>query len=205
MMATFGGSALTCVRAERTVFRNLSFSLSSGALVELRGTNGSGKSSLLRVMAGLMTPAEGNLMWNGAPMAHDRDGHRARVNYLGHLDGVKGALTVEENLRFWMRLRGGSREQLLRQALTSFQLDKLATRPARTLSAGQRRRAALARLIACPATIWLLDEPTSALDIAGAAALDHAIAAHLGTGGMVAMATHERTRSADVLDLDSFK
>jgi heme exporter protein A len=204
-MATFGGTALTCIRAERIVFRNLSFALASGALIELRGANGSGKSSLLRILAGLMPPAEGRLTWNDAPLGEDRDAHRARVNYLGHLDGVKGALTVEENLRFWMQLRGGSREQLLRQALASFQLEKLAVRPARSLSQGQRRRVALARLVACPATVWLLDEPASALDTAGAAALDHVIAAHLGTGGMVAMATHEKLRHAAVLDLDGFK
>jgi heme exporter protein A len=201
-MAVFTGTGLACTRGERTVFQGLSFTLSGGALIELRGANGSGKSSLLRMMAGLLPPAGGALAWNGTPIGEDRDSHRARVAYVGHLDAVKGALTVAENLAFWAKLRGGSDADVT-QALTAFRITDLARVPARHLSAGQRRRVALARLLACPAPLWLLDEPATALDTQAQAALDHAMAAHLGAGGMVVMATHEPgQRPTPRLDLD---
>jgi len=201
-MAVFTGTALACARGERTIFQGLTFKLSGGGLIELRGANGSGKSSLLRMMAGLLPTAAGTLAWNDAPIIEDRDAHRARVAYIGHLDAVKGMLTVVENLSFWAQLRGGGEAHVSR-ALAAFRIADLAQVPARHLSAGQRRRVALARLLACPAPLWLLDEPATALDTQAQAALDHAIAAHLGGGGMVVMATHEpERRPTPRLDLD---
>ena len=206
-MAVFSGTDLCCVRGERPVFEGVNFRVNSGAVIELRGANGTGKSSLLRMMTGLLPPADGTLSWNDTPIEADADAHRARTNYIGHLDGVKGMLSVAENLRFWMSLRVGSAADAERYhlALATFGIEKLADTPARYLSAGQRRRVALARLIACPASLWLLDEPATALDTAAAAALDHAMGAHLGAGGMVVMSTHEPARHPTPrVDLDEY-
>ena len=206
-MAVFSGTDLRCVRGERPVFDGVSFRLNSGAVLELRGANGTGKSSLLRMMTGLLPSAGGVLSWNDAPIAADADAHRTRINYIGHLDGVKGMLSVAENLRFWMSLRAGAAadEERYHMALATFGIETLADTPARYLSAGQRRRVALARLVACPASLWLLDEPATALDTAAAAALDHAMGAHLGAGGMVVMSTHEPARyPTPRVDLDDY-
>jgi heme exporter protein A len=207
-MTVFSGRDLGCERSERVVFERVSFDIPSGGVTELRGANGSGKSSLLRMMAGLLAPTHGSIAWNGTPVNADRDAHRARVNYIGHLDGVKGMLTVAENLRFWGEVtKGEQTDGQIRDradlALATFGIAKLADLPARSLSAGQRRRVALARLIVRPALIWLLDEPATALDTAALAALDHAMAAHLGAGGIVVMATHEPVkRPTPRIDLD---
>jgi heme exporter protein A len=207
-MAVFSGSDLCCERADRVVFEDVSFSVSSGSVTELRGANGSGKSTLLRMMAGLIAPTRGQLAWNDIAVANDPDAHRARINYIGHRDGVKGMLTVAENLRFWMEMTKTQSDPkrsdaLLAQAMTTFGIDKLADTPARYLSAGQHRRVALARLIVRPSLIWLLDEPATALDTTALAQLDHALAAHLGAGGIVIMATHEPMRHPNPrVDLD---
>jgi heme exporter protein A len=207
-MTVFSGRDLGCERGERVVFDGVSFDIPGGGVTELRGANGSGKSSLLRMMAGLLAPTRGSIAWNGTQVDEDRDAHRARVNYIGHLDGVKGMLTVAENLRFWAGMtRGDQTDGQIRDradlALMTFGIANLADLPARSLSAGQRRRVALARLIVRPALIWLLDEPATALDTAALAALDHAMAAHLGAGGIVIMATHEAARRPSPrIDLD---
>jgi len=209
-MAVFSGRDLSCERAERVVFDGVSFDIPGGGVTELRGANGSGKSTLLRMMAGLLAPARGTIAWNDTPIDADRDAHRARINYIGHLDGVKGMLTVAENLRFWSEMaRGGPGDKPTQDrvdlALATFGIAKLADIPARSLSAGQRRRVALARLIVRPAIVWLLDEPATALDTTALAALDHAMAAHLGAGGIVIMATHEPARRPTPrVDLDEY-
>ena len=191
MTAEFAGEALACVRGERLVFENLSFHARPGEALLLTGPNGSGKSSLLRLMAGLLAPAAGRLSWGGAPVADDPDSHRVRVHYVGHLDALKPALTVAENLAFYAALRGRPAESdTLDTAMTAFRLDKLAATPARFLSQGQRRRAALARLLAAPAPLWLLDEPTLALDDASLAGLGAVLSDHLARGGHVVAATH---------------
>jgi len=204
-MAIFSGSDLGCERGERVVFEGVSFQVSSGSITELRGANGSGKSTLLRMMAGLLPPSRGTITWNDVPLGQDPDAHRARINYIGHLDGVKSLLTVVENLRFWAEIGSAHAETdaLIVQAMASFGINKLADTPARFLSAGQRRRVALARLIVRPSLIWLLDEPATALDTAALAQLDHTMAAHLGAGGIVVMATHEPPRRPTPrIDLD---
>ena len=187
----FEGSGLACQRGERLVFAGLDFRLApSGALV-LRGPNGSGKSSLLRLMAGLIRPAAGRLAWNGVDALDDRESHGGRLHFIGHLDAVKPALTVGENLGFWTRLRGAvANAARIEAALARVGLERLADVPARYLSAGQRRRLALSRLIATPAALWLLDEPSTGLDDDSLAALESMLAAHRAAGGMVALATH---------------
>ena len=185
----FVGHGLACRRGDRLIFAELAFELASGGVLLLTGPNGSGKSSLLRVMAGLTPPVAGALAWNDAALAGDPAAHRARLHLVGHLDALKPVLSVAETLAFWAAMRGGGRAAVL-PALARFHLEPLADLPCRFLSAGQRRRLALARLVASPAPLWLLDEPSTGLDEASTADLLAAIAAHRGNGGMVVAATH---------------
>jgi len=181
---------LTCRRGERLIFARLSLTLPPGGAVVLTGANGSGKSSLLRLLATLLTPATGRLLWDGAPVRDDLPAYRARLHYVGHLDAIKPALGVRETLDFWAMARGGG-ATLVDRALAEFGLDPAADWPCRWLSAGQRRRLALARLVAIAAPLWLLDEPGAALDADGEACLQAAIVAHRRAGGRVVVATHQ--------------
>jgi heme exporter protein A len=155
-------------------------------------------------MAGLLKPAGGQLLWEDRPIAEAPEAHAARLHYLGHLDAVKPVLSVAENLRFWaaLRDRGGAE---IGAALEAFALGELAAVPGRLLSAGQRRRLALARLLAAPAELWLLDEPSVGLDHASVGRLAAAIARHRAGGGRVVVATHTALDLADPqrLSLDS--
>lgn len=179
------------MRGERAIFTDRNFTLEAGGALLLTGDNGSGKSSLLRMMAGLLAPAAGRLAWDGDDIASDPAAHRTRLHYLGHADAVKPALTVAENVAFWSRFRGdGSSAAAVAAALDTFGIARLADLPARFLSAGQRRRTALARLVISAAPLWLLDEPKTALDAAATAALDAAIGRHRHGGGMVVVAQH---------------
>jgi heme exporter protein A len=192
---------LACVRGERIVFRGLDFSLSAGEAMLLVGPNGVGKSSLLRLIAGLIPIAEGRLAWDGAPVADDPDAHRARLAYVGHLDALKPAMTLAENLGFWARLAGA--EGAVETALARFDLADLADLPARFLSAGQRRRLGLARLALDTRPLWLLDEPSVSLDVASVSRLAALVAEHRARGGMVLAASHVDLGidGASVLDL----
>jgi heme exporter protein A len=204
-MTLFEGRDLLCVRGERRVFAGLDFAIAAGGLLVLTGPNGSGKSSLLRVMAGLLRPAQGALTWDGAPVAEDPEAQAARLHYLGHLDAVKPVLTAAENLAFWAALHGQDAAKVA-PALAAFDLAALAEVPGGMLSAGQKRRVALARLLVAPAEVWLLDEPTVGLDTASLARLSAAIADHRGTGGRVVAATHVtlEAQDAETLDLGAF-
>ncbi len=199
------GEGLACRRGERLVFTGLDCRLAAGGALILRGSNGSGKSSLLRLFATLLAPAAGGLFWGGAPVMRDRARYRALIHYVGHLDAAKPALSPREMLRVWAALRG-SEEPAIEPALAAFALHAVADRPCRWLSAGQRRRLALARLIAAPAPIWLLDEPAAALDGDGEARLTRLIAEHRSVGGRVAVATHQTIALGDaaVFVLDDF-
>lgn len=196
----FTGRGLTCARGERIVFRALDFSLSPGGALVLAGRNGAGKTSLLRLMAGLLPPADGALAWDGAPL--DADAHRMRLRYVGHDDALKGALTVRENLSFAAAFDGDGN---VGGALDHFGLVAQAETPARLLSAGQRRRAALARLLLAPRALWLLDEPGASLDATGTGTLSAAIAAHRARGGMAVLAAHGTppVREHATLDMDA--
>lgn len=197
MESVFQGQALTCVRGDRVVFQGLDFACAAGDALLLLGRNGSGKSSLLRVMAGMVQPVAGDVLWQGEPIRRDREGHGLRCRYIGHADAVKPVLTVAENISFWVRLwapdLGTDPTRLKRRvldALDRFSMARLADVPGRFLSAGQKRRVNLARLFAAPGTLWLLDEPTTALDKASIAVLEQAIADHRAAGGIVALSTH---------------
>ena len=204
-MSLFEGRDLTCERGQRQVFTGLGFALSPGGTLLLTGPNGSGKSSLLRVMAGLLRPIAGQLTWASQNVAEDPESHNARLQYLGHQDAVKPVLTAAENLTFWAGLRGhpGADTQ---QALERFGLGHLAQVPGRMLSAGQKRRLALARLLVSPAELWLLDEPSVGLDEASLDSLGAEIARHLSGGGRIVAATHVRLPidNAENLSLGEF-
>lgn len=188
---------LACWRGERAVFAGLSFTLPRGGALLLTGANGAGKSSLLRLLAGLIPAADGRLLWQGEDALADRVAHARRLRYLSHHDALKPSLTARENLVFFARLWGGDPEA----ALAALGLEELAELPARVLSAGQRRRLALARLALAPAPIWLLDEPTVGLDAASIARLGALLERHLLGGGMVIAATHLPLPLAEAAEL----
>jgi heme exporter protein A len=183
------------------VFAGVSFALVPGDALLLRGPNGSGKSSLLRMMAGFLRPAAGRLAWHGASIEIDLATHRRQLCYLGHADAVKGVLTVRENLALAVALGDGAPERI-EGALERFDLTVLAQTPARYLSAGQRRRLALARLLTSHRPLWLLDEPGVGLDAANRARLERVIAEHRAQGGMVALATHGDTTIGEAVELE---
>jgi len=180
---------LACQRGERLLFRGLSFTVTPGLTVLVEGSNGSGKTTLLRTVCGLMQPEEGEIRWNGAPVGRDRLAFQARLGYLGHVHGIKDELTAEENLRVAAALAGVSRERVA-AALARVGLAPLAEVRARQLSAGQRRRLALARLLLGAARLWVLDEPFTALDRAGMGLVEAMIEDHCAAGGMVLMSSH---------------
>ncbi len=173
-------------RGERLVFRDISFQVPDGTALVLAGPNGSGKSTLLRLLAGLVRPAAGRVLWNGDDALSDRAGHGRLVAYLGHQDAVKPGLTVQENLRFAAAVSG----RPVAAALSAVGLDALADLPARMLSAGQKRRLALSRLVLSAAPLWLLDEPTLGLDSGSIDRFGLLLAAHRAGGGIVVAATH---------------
>lgn len=182
---------LACRRGGRPVFDRLSFALGAGELLALTGRNGSGKTTLLRALALLVRPDAGTILWQGADVQSDPETWRGRLAWLGHLDGLKGDLTVGENLLGAERLRGRpAADDRLDLALVAFDLNVLAHRPVRTLSAGQRRRTALARVMLTQAPLWLLDEPLNALDAAAQQAFRIVLQRHLDDGGLVIAATH---------------
>jgi len=193
----FDARKLACQRGERLLFGALDFQLAPGAALLLTGANGSGKSSLLRLAAGLSRPLAGDFFWQGQSIAAEPDQHRRRVLYLGHADAVKGGLTVRENLRFWADLAGFPGRQaaaIVDAAFDQFDLAALAGLPARFLSAGQKRRLALSRLLLQPASaqpLWLLDEPTNALDKDAQQRLCDLLLRHLTDGGCLMLASHE--------------
>ena len=187
---------LDCVRGGRTVFRDCSFALKSGELLQVTGANGSGKTSLLRLVAGLGEPAGGVVsLENGQPELSI--GQQAHL--IAHSDAVKAALTVKENILFWSGFLGGGEVE---RALTALALQHLAHYPAGLLSAGQKRRLALARLVAVPRAIWLLDEPTAGLDQTSQEKLYELLAVQLAKGGMILATTHVPLEFASHVRLD---
>jgi heme exporter protein A len=179
---SFVASGLACTRGGRVLYDNLSFALAPGEALLVAGANGSGKSSLLRQLAGLAPLEAGRL-------EHPAEALAEHCHYLGHADGVKTALSVRENLAFWRALFGGSAD-FANLALIRLALHPLADLPARVLSAGQRRRVALSRLLLAQRPVWVLDEPDAALDREGRALLAALIEEHREAGGIAIVAGH---------------
>jgi heme exporter protein A len=180
------GRGVGCIRGGREVFAGLDFSAAAGEVLAVTGPNGAGKTSLLRQIAGLLAIPSGSIDLDGG------DGELTlaeQAHYLGHRDALKPALSVMENLAFWRDFLGGEATDAA-DSLAAVGLDHTADLPAAVLSAGQRRRLSIARLLTVRRPIWLLDEPTSALDAAGQAMFAALMADHLARGGMIVAATH---------------
>ena len=169
------------------VFRDIEFALRPGGFALVKGANGSGKSSLLRVLAGLIEPASGRMEWRDFSVGEAVIAERPPLHYIGHLDAVKPPLTIREMLNYWAALRGVG----IPSDMDGFGLGKLADTPIRRLSAGQKRRLSLMRLLIDDAPLWLLDEPTTALDEEGQDLLRAHIVRHRVMGGIVIAATHD--------------
>ena len=180
------GSGVRCVRGGREVFSSLDFEAASGGALAVTGANGAGKTSLLRMIAGLLTLAGGSIVLEGG---ENELTLAEQAHYLGHRDALKPALSVMENLAFWRDFLGGEVSDAA-ESLAAVGLDHAAELPAAYLSAGQRRRLSIARLLAVRRPIWLLDEPTSALDAGGQALFTGLMGEHLGRGGLIIAATH---------------
>jgi heme exporter protein A len=193
---------LAAARGLRVLFEGLNLRVSEGESLELRGANGSGKSTLLRILAGLTRPHEGRVRYSGA--GPDGNGEASR-HYLGHLDAVKPTETAVEQARFWARYFGRPQD-VADAAIKRVGLANRKAVPGRGLSAGQKRRLALTRLLIEPRPVWLLDEPTAALDTEGRELVMRLVAEHRATGGMVIAAVHgEGFAGSRVLDLSSLK
>ncbi|TAK73127.1 MAG: cytochrome c biogenesis heme-transporting ATPase CcmA [Gammaproteobacteria bacterium] len=171
---------VSCIRQQRVVFENVCFHLQAGEILLVEGPNGSGKSSLLRLLAGLSTPTSGTITWQGVS--------REELHYLGHLNGIKLGLTVKENLRLAAYLAG--QDDVSLTVLSRLQLDSYQNTPARYLSAGQKRRVALAKLFLIPKKLWILDEPFTALDVSTQAIMLARLEEHAQQGGMSIISSH---------------
>ena len=181
---------LSCSREDRDLFSGLNFHLSTGHAIQIEGPNGSGKTTLLRMLCGLRLPDEGEIYWNGANISEERATFLGDLNYIGHAHGVKGELTPLENLRVSQAMAGRNNSLSLDDALERVGLFGFEDVPSRTLSAGQRRRVALARLLINPAPLWILDEPFTAIDIQGQKQIEEMITSHVLDGGMAILTSH---------------
>jgi heme exporter protein A len=192
---------LACRRAGRLVFRDLCFTVEAGQAAALRGPNGVGKSTLLRQLAGLIPVAGGDARFGEVSLAKDRPGFQEQVAYAGHLDAVKPALSIGENLALWAGIHGNDTARA-GAALARFGLDAIAARPAAQCSAGQKRRLGLARLLVADRPLWLLDEPTVSLDTEAAALVAELVREHVGAGGLALIATHVELGLGDMPTLN---
>ena len=184
---------LECVRDDRVLFRGLNFTLEPGQILQVQGRNGSGKTSLLRILCGLSPPAEGEVRWCGENIQSSRPEYFAELAYVGHAHGVKGELTPVENLNLARGLGRASGMEPV-EALEHLGLAGYEDVPSRFLSAGQRRRVALARLLILQARVWVLDEPFTALDVHGVDFIESMLLGHKNRGGMVMLTTHQPLR-----------
>lgn len=198
------GINLVCVRGDRELFQDVNFSLEAGGLMQVRGPNGSGKTSLLRMICGLSQPAAGDILWNGQTIRELENDYYAAVTYIGHLSGTKDDLTVLENLQISSALAGTEISiDRAYEALHFIGLKGREALSAKVLSQGQRRRVALARLLVCNTPLWILDEPLVALDVMAVKLIQDILEKHLRNGGMAVLTTHQEIKisAASILEL----
>lgn len=195
---------VTCQYNNRVVFENVNVNLGQGALVILHGPNGSGKTSFLKIMAGINTPWEGEVLWNDRSIADAIQDDELRINYLGHAYAVKPELTVYENIEFWAELAGNPAK--IEDAMKAFGLLGSENQLCADLSDGWKKRVALARLVCCPANVWLLDEPYNNLDVKSSEKLDKLIVDYAKAGGIVMLSSHTLVpiEKADKLNIAAF-
>lgn len=178
-------------RGERHLLRGASFALNGGELLQVVGPNGVGKTSLLRCVAGLLPTESGEIVWRGRQLHDCRDDFHQQLAYLAHINALKPEFTALENLRYSVALKRDVSEQELQDTLTRLQIAACADLPARALSAGQKRRVAIARILLTHASLWILDEPITNLDAAGIALFEECMADHLRHGGLILTAAHQ--------------
>lgn len=183
---------LSAIRDERVLFENLSFSLQLGDLVQIEGRNGTGKTTLMRIVAGLGDKDEGDIKWNGEKIESNREEYHQSLLFLGHQTGVKRDLTAFENLKFYQSIHApNTSEEQIFTALTQVGLAGREDVPVAQLSAGQQRRVALARLWLSEQPLWILDEPLTAIDKQGVKVLENLFLSHAEKGGIVLLTTHQ--------------
>ena len=186
----FTATGLSCVRGDRELFTELSFALSDGQILHIQGANGSGKTSLLQILCGLTLPDSGAVYWQGQALQHNYQHYLTQMHYLGHHSGIKAELSPLENLRFITALTPTSDPDRSLDVLRQVGLFGFEHEPAYSLSAGQRRRIALAGLLLSNAEVWILDEPFTALDSGGIALLEGLFEQHLINNGVIIFASH---------------
>ena len=185
-------NGLTLFRGERCLFRDLNFDVSDGEILLIKGKNGSGKTSLLRALSGLLEPDQGQILWNDIDITKDRQEYHQNLSWLSHKHGFKKELSVKENLEYELSLRSNAIHDF-DYILNKLSLDKIKNRPFGILSAGQKRRASLARMTISNATLYLLDEPGSNLDSEGQEIVRSLVIDHTKNNGICVMATHQDT------------
>lgn len=181
---------LSCSRGDRLLFEDLAMCIAAGEVVQIHGPNGSGKTTLLRILCGLQPPAGGHIRWRGRDMSPGAPEVRAEIQYIGHASGVKLDLTPRENLDIAIALSVRPTGTTVGAALSRLEIGRFCDVPVRTLSAGQRQRVALARLLTCGSALWVLDEPFTALDTRGVAIIDAMLRRHVEAGGSAVLTSH---------------
>ena len=190
MTAKLSGDDLALLRGDRCLFQHLSFALNPGELLILEGSNGSGKTSLMRAIVGMLELEEGEILWDGVPVRNNRQQFHGSLVWMAHRVGFKADLTLVENLRFEAALRPASSKDMER-VLVRLGLERLTRLPIRSLSAGQQRRVSLARMLLSDAPLWLMDEPFTNLDREGRALVLELVTEHVQAGGMCIIAAHQ--------------
>ncbi|MCL4166618.1 UNVERIFIED_CONTAM: hypothetical protein GTU68_005914 [Idotea baltica] len=192
---TLSATALTCVRSERTLFKSLDLSCTEGQCLHVIGANGSGKSSLLRILCGLLSADEGEISWNDNKILQNAK-FQQNLAYIGHKDGLKNELTTAENLGFYQALVAPRNDDLIDDYLARMKILSCADQSVQALSFGQRRRLAFSRLLVKPFSLWVLDEPFTGIDQEGRDLIEQLCQQHLQDGGMIVLTNHQSLKNS---------